>query len=124
MTNLVSLVRDGNLKYKMTAAVCARDSASPGLMGHKSLQEQIDTGCEFARKFGYCVPKEYIFAEKASGRDPERTKLLSLLNLVDRGRIDSVVVKDPSRLSRDISTLLMVSKKCEEKGVRLLITAG
>ena len=124
MTNLDNLARDGDLEKEMTATVYARESAGPGPARHKSLEKQVDMGCEIGEKLGYCVPKEYIFAEQASGRDPERSKLSSLLDLVESRRINAVIVKDPSRLSRDISTFLMISKKCEEKGVRLLTAAG
>lgn len=122
-TNLDGLVRDRDLKDDMTAAVYARD-AGPGAMEHRSLEEQIDRGCEFARKLGYRVPEDYIFSELASGIDPERSELLSMLDLVDSGRVDAVIVRDPSRLSRDISTMLVILKKCEDAGVRLLTTAG
>ena len=121
MINIDGLVRDGNARDDMTAAVYARD-AGPGL-GQKSLGEQIDMGCEFARKLGYRVPEDYIFSELASGIDPERSELLSMLDLVDSGRVVAIIVKDHSRLSRDISTLLMTSKQFEERGVRLLTWA-
>ena len=123
MINCDGLVRDGNLKDEMTAAVYAR-IARFDLTEHNSLEEQADMDCEFARKLGYSVPEGYIFSEQASGLDPERSKLLSLLDLVDSGRVDAVIVRDPSRLSRDISTLLMILMKCEEAGVRLLTLVG
>ena len=75
MTNLDNLARNGDLEKEMTAAIYARESAGPGPVGHKSLENQVDMGCEIGEKFGYCVPKKYIFAEQASGRDPERSKL-------------------------------------------------
>ena len=121
MTNLENLIRGGN-DEEMTVAVYAREGA--GAMGHSFLEKQVEMGCEFGEKLGYRVPKEYIFAEQASGRDPERSKLSSLLDLVESGRIEAVIVKDPSRLSRELSTFLMISKKLEEKSVRLLTVAG
>ena len=120
MANRDGLARDRNPKNEMTAAVYARTA----LTDHKSLEKQIDMGCEFARKLGYSVPESYIFAEQASGIDSERSKLRSLLNLVDSGRVDAIILKDPSRLSRDISTMLLILKKCEEVGVRLLTSTG
>ena len=123
MTNLESLVRGGN-DEEMTVAVYAREGAGAGAMGHRFLEEQVEMGREFGEKLGYRVPKEYIFAEQASGRDPERSKLSSLLDLVESGRIEAVIAKDPSRLSRELSTFLMISKKLEQKSVRLLTVAG
>ena len=121
MTNLDCLTRNGELKREMKAAVYARANASPDLAEYETLEKQVDAGREFGKKCGYSVPKEFIFAEQASGKDSKRDRLLSLIDLVKRRGVDAVIVKDISRLSRDVPMLLFVAQTCEENGVKILI---
>ena len=105
MTNLYSLIRGGVLREEMTAEVYARESARPGAKGHQSLERQVKMGREFGEKLGCRVPKEYVLAEQASGREPERSNLSSLLDLMESSGIGAAIFNHPAHISRDISIL-------------------
>lgn len=124
MDSIDRLVANGNLREEQNAAIYIRVSTEAQQSKGTSPQSQLEDCSEVARENELIVPAEYIFTEQASGADPERPKLLEVLNLVETRKVDALIILDISRLARDMLMQLIVAQKCRENGVKLLFARG
>jgi site-specific DNA recombinase len=83
------------------AAIYARQSRTTE--GSASLSIQVDTCREVAARFGMDVAHELVEPPSTSGyknRGRDRPQFLRLLELIDAGEVDAVVISNTDRLSR------------------------
>lgn len=118
------LIADGNLEEEQIAAIYIRVSTEKQQSKGTSPQSQLEDCSEVARENKLRVPDSFIFAEQASGADPERPMLREVLRLVEERKIDALIILDVSRLARDMLMQLIVAQKCRENGVQLLFAKG
>ena len=118
------LKANGNLREEQIAAIYIRVSTEAQQSKGTSPQSQLEDCSQVARENGLTVPDNLIFTEQASGADPERPKLLEVLNLVETRKIDALIILDISRLARDMLMQLIVAQKCRENNVQLLFAKG
>ena len=118
------LIVNGNLGEEQVAAIYIRVSTEAQQSKGTSPQSQLEDCSDVARENGLTVPDNLIFTEQASGADPERPKLLEVLNLVETRKIDALIILDISRLARDMLMQLIVAQKCRENNVQLLFVKG
>ena len=104
---------------KLNVSIYARKSTEDKT--DTSIATQIENCREFVQKYDslFTLSEEHIFQEdKVSGMYIENRKELSkLLNLVDKGIINVVVVARSDRFSRDSANMVMLLRKLEAKGV-------
>lgn len=76
---------------------------------HQNLARQI----EMAKQIG--IDDEYIFVEKASGKNAQRTELKRMLSFVRKG--DTVYCESISRIARNTKDFLNIIDELNNKGV-------
>ena len=67
---------------------------------------------------------EDVISDQGSGVDPDRPGLLELGRRIADGRYTDLIIYSPSRLARDLMTLVDFLNRCEEAGVRVHFVEG
>lgn len=98
------------------AAVYLRVSRPEQAKGY-SLDGQYREVRAYCERRGFKVTRRLSDVE--SGRNPERPGLLQLVDLVERGHVDVVVVWRRDRFGRDLVTNTLLERQFREKGVQI-----
>lgn len=86
-----------------------------------SCEDQIAKLAALVRGRGAAIAPELVFRDEAvSGAVRDRPGLLALVRAVEAGRVDTVVVEDLGRLSRDVEDLAWVRKRLAYYRARLV----
>ncbi len=107
---------------KMTALYCrlSRDDLSEG--ESNSIQTQKTILARYAKENGF--PNPYYFVDDGvSGTVFSRPGLDSLLAEVRAGNISTVIIKDQSRIGRDVLEVGLLKRTFEENDVRFIAAA-
>ena len=89
-----------------------------------SLDTQVDACLELAESRGYRVEQANILRDRGSGADADRTGMVNLRSIVERGQIKWVVAYSPDRIARDPVHLLIFRDYLESMGVDLRFVHG
>lgn len=91
---------------------------------HDSLYMQRDLVREYVHKVGDTIIDEFL-EDNISGTLYDRPGIKRMYELADSGMIDTVYIKDLSRLSRDRFYTLLIVKDMKERNVRIVsVTEG
>ena len=107
-----------------TGAIYARVSTPGQREEGTSLETQVRECISFAEHKGLDIPPHLIFQEQASGADSNRPRLAHIRLLAREGRINTLVVYHPDRLSRDATDLMVIFEEISEAGVEVLFVHG
>jgi DNA invertase Pin-like site-specific DNA recombinase len=89
----------------------------------ESIISQMDTIRDFAKDQGVELI-DIIEDNDISGFSYNRPGIKSIIELVDSGELDVLVVKDLSRIGRHNAKTLLFMEDIEDKGVKVLLTSG
>lgn len=90
----------------------------------QSLDRQLESTSDYAdREFGAALGDLEIFRDKSTGTDTDRSGYRSMIDAVESGAIEAVVVSSVSRICRSISDLDRTAKRLESAGVELHIVS-
>ena len=89
-----------------------------------SLETQEEQAKLKATELGYQVEPAYIWRDMESGAYTERTGLTLMLQTVQSGKLDLVMVYDHDRLSRNTLDLLNIQRVFTDAGIRLEFVRG
>ena len=104
---------------KKTALYC-RLSQDDGLKGDSnSIQNQKQMLEDFARRNGLPNPTHFT-DDGISGTRFDRPGFLAMMEEVETGRVEAIVIKDMSRLGRDYLKVGQVMEILRQRGVRLI----
>lgn len=102
--------KDVTRRAALYARVCIDDG--------QNLTEQVETCREHAQDHGWHVVEE--LAEQGSGSNPsDLPQFNCILEMARGGVFDTLVVRDPYRLSRELVKLLAIEAELEQHGVRI-----
>lgn len=85
---------------------------------HQSLKRQTTATREYVEK-NYPGAEIVTFADADTGTDTDRTDYQRLMEAVEGGEVDVVVVKDMSRIARSVRDLMRTVDRVREAGVAL-----
>jgi DNA invertase Pin-like site-specific DNA recombinase len=85
----------------------------------KSLPEQRKENREYCREHGFELVEMFDDGQHASGYSADREEYQAMLDRIEEGDIDHVVVRDRSRLSRDSKERLRLLLDLDEMGVEV-----
>lgn len=101
----------------MTVAAYVRVSTSD-----QNLDRQLEGVAEYAdRELGVAPDELEYYRDKSSGTDVDRSGYQDLVDAVDAGAVDTVVVLEVSRVARSIADLERTVERFREAGVELHI---
>lgn len=100
--------------------VSTEDQAKNGV----SLENQAERIRAYAQYKGFSLVVEIQDAGVSGGINKARTGFIELLDLVERGGVDVIVLYSLERLSRDMLTLLALERLLDEHGVELHTVDG
>jgi len=83
-----------------SAAVYSRVSTD-----QQSIDHQEDNLLEYASELGFDVKADHVIRDKSTGTDVDRSGYRQLMELVEDGAVDAVVVRSISRISRNMRDL-------------------
>lgn len=90
----------------------------------QSLDRQLESTSEYAaREFDAGVGDLEIYRDKSTGTDVDRSGYQDMIDDVERGGIEAVVVSSVSRICRSISDLDRTAKRLEAADVELHIVS-
>ncbi|MDR3585614.1 MAG: recombinase family protein [Desulfosporosinus sp.] len=89
----------------------------------ESITSQKDTIKDFAKDQGIGLI-DIIEDNDISGYSYNRPGIKSIIELVDNGELDTLVVKDLSRIGRHNAKTLLFMEELEDKGVKILFKSG
>lgn len=89
----------------------------------ESITSQMDTIKDFAKDQGIELIN-IIEDNDISGYSYNRPGIIKIIELVDSGELDVLVVKDLSRIGRHNAKTLLFMEDIEDKGVKVLLTSG
>lgn len=90
------------MKTNITYAIYARKSSESEERQVQSIQGQLDDLVKISKDIGVTVPSEYIFKESKSAKDPDnRPEFQKVLQLIDGGQVDGLIVWQMDRLFRN-----------------------
>ena len=89
----------------------------------ESISSQMDTIRGFAKDKGVELI-DIIEDNDISGYSYDRPGIINIIELVDSGELDVLVVKDLSRIGRHNAHTLLFMEEVEGKGVKILFTSG
>ena len=101
------------------AAVYAR-TATPKGSGEAGLDMQVARCLRYAAEHQYDVSPEHIWRVVGSGVDPRLDGLTELMEVIDAGELDVVMVCGVGRLSRSMVGLVFVAQLMRAKGVHVV----
>lgn len=101
----------------MTVAAYVRVSTSD-----QNLDRQLEGVAEYAdRELGVAPDELEYYRDKSTGTDVDRSGYQDLVDAVDAGAVDTVVVLEVSRVARSIADLERTVERFREAGVELHI---
>lgn len=90
----------------------------------QSLERQIDATTEYARThLDADLADVQVYRDKSTGTDTARSGYREMMNDVDDGKLDAVVVNSVSRISRSIRDLDRTAERVADGGAELHILA-
>src|SRR6056297_325202 len=90
----------------------------------QTLDRQLTGIFEYAdREFGVDRSDVDIYRDKSTGTDVERSGYQALVEAVDAGEVDVVVVYEVSRVARSISDLSRTAERVEAAGAELHVVS-
>ena len=102
----------------MRVAIYTRESTEEQAVHGYSLAEQRKACSERAAELGAAEIMQFA-DEGVSGAALDRPGLTALREAVDSGMVNTVILRDPDRLSRRLSHQLLLSEEFEKAGVQL-----
>ncbi|HBP66421.1 MAG TPA: recombinase, partial [Desulfosporosinus sp.] len=90
---------------------------------NESISNQKDTIKDFANDQGIELI-DIIEDNDISGYSYNRPGIINIIELVDRGELDVLVVKDLSRIGRHNAKTLLFMEDIEDKGVKIHLSSG
>lgn len=84
----------------------------------QNLAEQLETCRQHARQHDWHVVEE-LTEREASGNLLERPQLNQALEMAQAGEFDILIVRDPYRLSRELTKLLTIETEVKQHGVEI-----
>lgn len=103
-----------------TAAIYTRVS-SDQQKENKTIESQVESLVNFARKKEYILPEEYIFRDEGySGAVLVRPGLERVRDLSAEGQIQAVLVYSPDRLSRNYAYQMVLIDELQANGTEVL----
>lgn len=103
------------------AVIYARTACVGQMDGQDGMRTQIEKVRRFAKKNGYLVVGEFIDYGR-SGTDTHRHGLQKLLRELGRAKCQTVLARDPARLSRSAIQLHELISYFQKKGVEVIFT--
>ena len=100
------------------AVIYARTSSVDGL----SIAEQIDTACHYCLNCNLGVIGTFVDCG-SSGAKNDRPKFREMLENINTGFVNCVLVADADRLTRDTMSLHLFKQLMKDKGIELVFTA-
>ncbi|MBN1660991.1 MAG: recombinase family protein [Anaerolineae bacterium] len=102
------------------AVLYARVAVGAEGIGKQELDRQLEVCRQHAQSHGWEVVAELGEDERGvSGIPLDRPQLNSILTMARAGQFDVVVVRDLSRLSRDLTDLLVLEKELGQYGLQI-----
>ena len=105
------------------AAIYARVSTAQQEDG-TSLETQVAACRRLAVQQGSQTPEDLVFRESGSGVDTDRRLLTELRDLARRGKVQSIYVYSPDRLSRNPLDLMILTEEFSQAGIPLVFVQG
>lgn len=90
----------------------------------QSIERQLTSTNEYAERVLNAQPADLrVYRDKSTGTNTNRAGYLKLMEAVEDGDLDAVVVHDVTRISRSISDLERTSNRMSDHGVSLHIVS-
>ena len=98
------------------AAVYARVSTQD-----QDLSHQRDNLLTYAREQGFDVRQEHVLADKSTGTNTDRSGYRELLELVESGAVDAIVVRSITRIGRNMRDVHATVGRVTDAGAGLYV---
>ena len=105
-------------KYGNIKATKARESKTMKLMYQRVSTEEQNESRQLAMAKELGIEEKYIFLDKASGKNTNRTEFQRMMNFVRED--DIVYVESISRIARNTADLLNIIAELQKKGVEFV----
>lgn len=105
-------------KYGNIKATKARESKAMKLMYQRVSTEEQNESRQLAMAKELGIEEKYIFLDKASGKNTNRTEFQRMMNFVRED--DIVYVESISRIARNTADLLNIIAELQKKGVEFV----